>query len=150
MRQLKTVLEGILAGQDDVMQAGDDFQNAINTELSAFYTACSNKSNFIKGETQYGPTYKFVATAQELLKILGIESKNASLRLFVKYIEEENIEDSYWMVELQYVDEHNHVCRGPFRSFHISKAKTINTLLKKCVQPMFKDLKSFETVFIKK
>ena len=150
MKQLKSILEGLLKGQSATMQYGDDFQNAINAELSAFYTACGNKSNFIKGETQYGPTYKFVATAQELLKILGIESKNAVLRLFVKYIEEENIEDSYWMVELQYVDEHSHVCRGPFRSFHISKAKTINTLLKKCVQPMFKDLKSFETAFIKK
>ena len=150
MKQLKSLLEGILQGQDNTMKAGDEFSQIIDAELATFYTACSNKSNFFKSETQYGPTYKFVTTAPNLLKYINLDLFNKTLRLFIRYIEEDDIENSYWMVELQYLDEKNYICRGPFRTFNISKAKTINTLLKKCVQPMFKDLNSFTKAFIKK
>ena len=150
MRQLKTVLEGILAGQDDILQAGDDLMNSIDDGLKIFYDMCGNKSNFkemVKGRVY---ALKQWISVPDVCSYFNIDSTEGKLRIVIKKIDEDNPENSYWMIAIQLIDDLNIIRSAGFTTFPLNKAKTLSAVLKKVVQPSFKDIKAFEKTFVKK
>lgn len=154
MRQLKDILEGLLAGQDNTMQTGDKYASIIKkaeTQLDELYSVCDNggvsffefeKGVFWKYTKLEGCDLCLVCNHNIPKQVIG----DLDLKLYVVKRKYEKYWKVYFLKELQ--DIHR-----PFgNEFALMKvsfddAKTFKQLMKKVLKPAFKDLDSFKKAF---
>ena len=149
MRQLYNYIEeGLLAGMDDTLQAGDNLITKAKTELSTIKTYTDHSNHKLWQSSKYGwegRRYNEGFNVKNLATILGYWSEIDTLRIIVT----KDGDIDKWVIELTFYNSKYKVSSNDSKNwvrarieYPVSEVKTFPTLLKKHVAPIFDNIDS--------
>ena len=153
MKTLKKYMyEGLLAGQDATMQAGDDLIKKAKTELSTIKTYTDHSNHKLWQSSRYGwqgRRYNEGFDAKALATVLGYWDKIDTLRIIVT----KDGDTEQWIIDLTFYNSDYRVASNDSdkwersrMSYPVSCVKTFPTLLKRHVAPIFDSIESLKKI----
>lgn len=147
------ITEGLLAGQDSTMQAGDKYASSIKkaeTQLDELYSVCDNGGvSFV--EFEKGVTWKYTKLDSCDLAIACDNTPKFPDDVKLILTVHKRKFEKYW--EIYFINEFKttgYRSKDPWfarMNIDFDTVKTFKQLCKKVLKPAFKDLDSFKKAF---
>ena len=143
MKDIYTLYEGLLQGQDATLSYGDDMLKKAKTELSTIKTYTDHSNHRLWQSSRYGwegRRYNEGFGVKALATVLGYWDKIDTMRIIIT----KDGDTDQWVIDITFYNSNYRVTSNDSDKWEmaiirypVSSVKTFPTLLKKYVAPIF-------------
>jgi hypothetical protein len=150
MKDIYTLYEGLLQGQDATLNDGDDMLKKAKSELSTIKTCTDHSNHRLWQSSKYGwegRRYSIGVTVKSLAAILGYWDKIDIMRIMIT----KDGDNDQWVIDITFYNSNYRVTSSDSDNWKMatikypfSSVKTFPTLLKRHVAPIFDSIETLK------